>query len=70
MTELVRGLAIGEAEALHGALARLVEGGAPTADLDPRLRAFERLRDLPSRRRCALLAWEALEAAIEDARPA
>jgi len=32
--------------------------------LDPRLRAFGRVAELPSRQRCATLAWEALTEAL------
>lgn len=67
MSELVGGLDAQAVAALARRLEALVGGGAPDPDLDPRLRAFERVADLPSRRRCALLAWEALEQALGDA---
>lgn len=61
MTELVAG---GDATHVSGLAARLralIGGAPPPPDLDDRLRAFARVADLPSRHRCALLAWEALE---------
>jgi nitrogen fixation NifU-like protein len=67
MTELVRGLAPAEAVALGDAAARIVRGEPAPADADPRLRAFARLAALPSRQRCALLAWEALAQALARA---
>ena len=67
MTELVGGLAPDEVSALAAGLADLVAGeGAP--DLDRRLLAFQRVADLPSRRRCATLPWEALTEALAAAR--
>ena len=67
MSELVGGLDPEAVAALARRLESLVGGAAPEPDLDSRLRAFERVADLPSRRRCALLAWEALEQALRDA---
>ena len=67
MTELVAGCAPGESARLAGELGRLVAGEAVSAELDRRLRAFERVAELPSRRRCATLAWEALAQALHDA---
>ncbi len=64
MTELVRGLARDEARALGCELAKLVHGEPVAPDLDERLRAFARIADLPSRRRCATLGWEALDQAL------
>jgi len=60
LTEMVPGLGREACDALGESLARLVEGGPAGADLDERLAAFERIADLPSRRRCATLPWEAL----------
>lgn len=64
MTELVMGRDREEiAHLAEGA--RAVVSGAPLApDLDDRLRAFARVAELPSRQRCALLAWEALDEAL------
>lgn len=67
MTELVAGRSVAEARALSACAERIVGGEAPPADLDSRLRAFARVASLPSRRRCALLAWEALRLALEPA---
>ncbi len=60
MTELVRGLEPGAALELGAEAARVSRGEPAPADLDPRLRAFARVATLPSRQRCATLAWEAL----------
>jgi nitrogen fixation NifU-like protein len=64
MTELVTGCAIDEVPRLRGALERLIEGEDPPPELDRRLRAFAGVARFPMRRRCALLPWEALEAAL------
>jgi nitrogen fixation NifU-like protein len=64
MTELVGGKTPGEAKSLIDSLARVVKGEPPAADLDPRVRAFARVASLPSRQRCATLAWEALAEAL------
>lgn len=67
MTELVVGRDRGEIAHLAED-ARAVVSGAPLApDLDDRLRAFVRVAELPSRQRCALLAWEALDEALAAA---
>ena len=62
MTELVVGLDRARTDELAERLERLVMGrsAAAAGPLDERLQAFERVADLPARRRCALLAWEAL----------
>ena len=64
MTELVLGRTPAEARALGEVLARVVRGEPAPAGLDARLRAFARLASLPSRQRCATLAWEALAEAL------
>jgi len=64
MTELVLGASPGEAAALGDALGRVVRGEPALGALDARLRAFARLASLPSRQRCATLAWEALAEAL------
>lgn len=64
MTELVRGLSPGESAALGETAARIVRGEPAPEGADARLRAFARLAALPSRQRCALLAWEALSEAL------
>jgi nitrogen fixation NifU-like protein len=68
MTELVRGLAPDATAALGATAASVVSGGAAPPGTDERLRAFARLAALPSRQRCALLAWEALADALRAAR--
>ena len=64
MTELVRGRSRAEARALAAELARVVRGEPAEDGLDRRLQAFARVAALPSRQRCATLAWEALEEAL------
>lgn len=64
MTELVRGRTRAEARSLGAELARVVRGEAAGEGLDRRLAAFARVAALPSRQRCATLAWEALEEAL------
>jgi nitrogen fixation NifU-like protein len=68
MTELATGGTLGQAAELSESLRRLVEGETAGEDLDRRLLAFGGVARFPSRRRCALLAWEALEGAIRAAR--
>lgn len=60
MTELVGGLEPAAAIALGEQAARIARGEPAPADSDARLRAFARVAALPSRQRCATLAWEAL----------
>jgi len=67
LAELVRGCAPQDATRLSGELARIVAGGEADPATDARLRAFAPLARLPARQRCALLAWEALAAALADA---
>lgn len=67
MAELVGGLGAAQVAELREGLAQLVNGEPGGAELDRALRAFERVADLPSRRRCALLPWEALEEALAGA---
>lgn len=64
MTELVRGLDSRAAAQIRSALEQVVLGRPVPDDLDPRLRAFARVAELPSRQRCALLPWEALDEAL------
>jgi len=64
MTEWVQGRARGEVAPMHAALRELVRGGVRAAGVPDSLAVLERVRDLPSRQRCALLAWEALEVAL------
>jgi len=69
MTELVLGATPPEARALSDALGRVVRGEPWPGELDPRLRAFARVAELPSRQRCATLAWEALAEALAAPAP-
>ncbi len=69
MTELLAGRPVGEATGLHAELGRIVEGQPPAPGTDRRLRAFAGVSRFPSRRRCALLAWEALDAALQASGP-
>lgn len=64
MAEIVAGRGRGEVGPLRQALERLVEGEPAAPGLDRRLQAFAGVARFPSRRRCALLAWEALEEAL------
>lgn len=64
MTEWAPGRTRSDVSELRGRLEALVEGRADAGELPEALRAFERVAGLPSRRRCALLAWEALEQAL------
>lgn len=67
MTELVRGIGPEQARALGEVAARVSRGEAGDPAIDARLRAFARVAALPSRQRCATLAWEALAEALERA---
>lgn len=64
MTEVVKTLDPAAIQALTEKFERMIHGEVPGDDLDERLRAFARVADLPSRQRCALLPWEALQEAI------
>lgn len=63
LTELAPGLDREACQQLEQRLRDVLEGAVPEPALDPRLAAFERIAELPSRRRCALLPWEALREA-------
>ena len=69
MAELLLGRPLEEARTLRAELARIVEGREPEPETDRRLRAFAGVARFPSRRRCATLAWEALEAALAASEP-
>jgi nitrogen fixation NifU-like protein len=65
MTEAVIGRALGEVKALHEAVVTALEGGADTlGDWDAGRAIVEAVRAYPSRRRCALLPWVTLAAAL------
>jgi nitrogen fixation protein NifU and related proteins len=67
MTQIALGADLAAVRAQRESLARLVEGGPADAQLDARLHPFARIVELPSRRRCALLPWEALEQSLASA---
>ncbi len=74
MTELVRGRTRREVRDLDRRFRALVRGEearvpAPAEELGP-LRAFAGVARLPSRHRCVLLPWEALERALAAPRSA
>jgi nitrogen fixation NifU-like protein len=63
LTTLVEGATRDEIARLRAALDRAVDPGG--GEVDGPLAAFAGVRAAPSRRRCATLAWEALEAALK-----
>jgi NifU-like protein involved in Fe-S cluster formation len=65
--ELMVGRESAAAPRLAAQLADIVAGRGGAPDADPRLRAFAPLARVPARQRCALLPWEALAAALDDA---
>ena len=68
MTERVAGMAPAAISELARQVKRVVRGEGGGEELAPSLRAFGRVAELPSRHRCALLAWEALQEALAEAR--
>lgn len=68
MTETVKGRSAGEALRMVGAFRTLVTEGAPPSATAPRgaLDAFAGVSRFPSRVKCALLAWQTLEAALGE----
>ena len=67
MTEIVAGMDRAAIAALARDVELVVRGDDAGEHLDERLRAFHRVAQLPSRQRCALLPWEALEDALKEA---
>jgi nitrogen fixation NifU-like protein len=67
LSEELVGLTVGEAKGLARRFETLLTGQEPgnDADLLPSLKAFAGVRQFPSRRRCALLAWETMVHALE-----
>lgn len=63
MAALVEGKTVDEALALRDALEATVDRSGPEKT-DPALAVFRGLRNVPGRRRCATLAWEALAKAV------
>lgn len=72
MTETVRGEPVSRAEELAGMMSRWFHGEQrePPEDLPETLKAMTPVRDYPTRSRCVLLAWEALQAALDRDRSA
>jgi len=66
MTEWARGRSTEEVRAAHAALCRLVEDGEVDPALPEPMRPFAPVAGWPARRRCALLAWEALLSALGE----
>lgn len=66
MTEAVTGKTRGEVEGLYDGLRQWFDAGEEDAAPDPpaSLRPLSALRQHPARRRCVLLAWEALADAL------
>lgn len=68
LADLMHGRPAADSTRFARQLAQVVGGQSPSPDLDPRLAAFAPVSRLPARHRCALLAWEALEAALTSAK--
>ncbi|HXE38446.1 MAG TPA: SUF system NifU family Fe-S cluster assembly protein [Azonexus sp.] len=71
MTEALKGLAVGEAEALFTGFHAMLtgEGQLPPGGLG-KLEVLAGVREFPSRVKCATLAWHTLQAALHaEARP-
>ena len=73
MTQLVKGKSAEEIEELRGTFRNMVMGTTPADDEAASaalgsLRALSGVCRFPARVKCALLAWNALESAIEGAR--
>lgn len=66
MTDLIPNLPPEEVEALHAMLKEMLETGTPPKAIPRELRAFEQISQLESRKRCALLPWEALFQALDN----
>ena len=68
LTEILEGKTLEEAENLFRSFVELVTGGGPStggADLG-KLQVFARVREYPTRVKCATLVWHTLRAALED----
>ncbi|MET3600655.1 Fe-S cluster assembly sulfur transfer protein SufU [Martelella mangrovi] len=68
MTEAIKNRTLADVRALNARLQTLLSGTGPE-DLDGLgdLAVLAAVRAFPSRRKCALLAWDALAAALDDA---
>ena len=66
MTELVRGKTLRELRELSRGFTRVISGNGDAKDSEALgdLSAFSTLHRVPARARCAMLPWEALEAAL------
>ena len=66
MTELARGKSIPELRELSRCFTRLIAGKAEGSDVEALgdLSALSAIHRVPARARCAMLPWEALEAAL------
>ncbi len=71
MSEFLRGQTLDEADRLFEAFQRLIRGDCPGADPVNvgKLKVFGGVREYPTRVKCAILAWHAAKAAIEDKAP-
>jgi nitrogen fixation NifU-like protein len=67
LADVILGKPRDEVRRLAAQLADAVQGRALPDGADPRLRAFAPLASLPARQRCALLAGEALDEALDEA---
>lgn len=70
MTQLIKGRSSSEIESLRGRFREMVMGDAAAADDKTlgSLRALSGVSKFPARVKCALLAWNALETAMEERR--
>ncbi|MEM6732404.1 MAG: iron-sulfur cluster assembly scaffold protein, partial [Myxococcota bacterium] len=63
MAQLVEGKSVAEAKTFAEALRETVDRNGPDPAPET-FRAFEGIRKVPSRKRCATLPWEALDKAL------
>ncbi|MEJ7758135.1 MAG: Fe-S cluster assembly sulfur transfer protein SufU [Gemmatimonadaceae bacterium] len=68
MTQLIKGRSAGDIDALRARFREMVMGDATAVDDNSlgSLRALSGVAKFPARVKCALLAWNALEAALEQ----
>jgi nitrogen fixation NifU-like protein len=66
MTSLVKGMTVGEAEALFGRFHNLVTRATSEEDVESlgKLAVFSGVREYPARVKCASLPWHTLHAAL------
>jgi nitrogen fixation NifU-like protein len=67
MTEVVKGRAVAEVQAMSRDFARLLRKDGPEVSLQDggQLAVLSLIREVPSRVNCALLGWQTLEAALD-----